>query len=288
MAVHQQSVTRGHPRRGCDRAVPGNPPLHPEHPGRCRHIEVTRCHRQQVPVAHVDLVQPPPVVVVAAHQQARCRSAAGIPARLAETLAAIAAQHQNLRAQLAVTKPVNVQAGGVPSHVGVVPRDPGQHRAVGRHPRRHHEVGSRPQQLDPKRAVGSHGHQLVGGLAASVVALPHADAPTTVGCYPPVGISPGPGLGRLGGERHRIEAGAVEAPQPLISELDVVERPVVGPPGPAAVLVDRGAHIGALRRELLRPACAQIASHDRGATALVGTALGPPQQPGLHGVGNDF
>ena len=80
----------------------------------------------------------------------------------------------------------------------------------------------------------------------------------------------------------------IDSPEPLVGELDVDERPVVGPPGSAAVLVDPGADVGARRRDLFSLPAPQIATHHRGAPAFVGPALGPPQEPGLHRIGNDL
>ena len=218
--VASRAADRGHhPGRA------RRPALYSQHPGRAAgHVALGGDHPGQGPGGQIDLVEVPPFVVVAAHQQA-----VPPPAGLDQAPVSALPHHRYLRPQGSVTQFVHMQPGGVPGHMGVVPANPGQPVAGGRGPGGHHEVGPGPQHLRPLgsvgghrhqlvdrlrvsrprhvRVVGGHRHQFVGGLGA--VALPHAYAPAPVGGHPPVGVAPGPGLGRRRGEHHLLGAGAV-------------------------------------------------------------------------------
>ena len=109
---------------GCDR-----PALHAEHPARCRNLERTSDHRGEPGVGR-HRTEIPPLVPIAAGVERAVRTPAGFDPGFSTVT-----ELELDVAEGAVGERRNEQAGGIPRHVRMVPRDPDEAGAVGRQPR---------------------------------------------------------------------------------------------------------------------------------------------------------
>ena len=109
---------------GCDR-----PALHTEHPARCRNLERAGDHRGEPGIGR-QRTEIPPLVPIAAGVE----RAVGTPAGFDPGFGTIAKLELDV-AEGAVGEGCDEQAGGIPRHVRMVPRDPDEAGAVGRQPR---------------------------------------------------------------------------------------------------------------------------------------------------------
>ena len=195
----------------------------------------------------------------------------GLPARFGDRLAGPARDH----GLLAVGQDADHELGRVPRHRRVVPAHPGQQRAVRAEPGRRDEVRPRDQHFRLARRPGVEADDLVDDLDGrrAVVAFPHADDRAAVGGEVAVGEAVGAQGRGLRGERLRLAA-LFEPVEPLVGPVREPDDAVADPPRRAAVLVDGGARVEALRQQVdAHPVGAP--PHELGAPALAGPPLRP-------------
>ena len=212
-------------------------------------------------------VEVPPVAAVG-HEPQR---AVGAPPRLQHRLVGAARDHE----LLAAAEVADDQLGGVPRHRRVVPPQPRQRAAVRGQARRGDEVRAADQHLRLAGRVRVEPDDLVHDLGGRrpVVALAHADDRRAVGGEVAVGEAVGARARGLGGERHGV--GAVREPvEALVGPVGEPDDAVARPPAAPAVLVDGGARVPALGKQVGASAVG-AAAHELGAPALRGPALGP-------------
>ena len=283
---------RGHPRERRvqlgDRAVgiaPGEPVVPAAQAG--EHDRPVGQHRvarrRELPVRHPDLgvhahdgcdvgagrvaVEIPPVAAVG-HEPQR---AVGAPPRLQHRLVGAARDHE----LLAAGEVAHHELGGVPRHRRVVPPQPRQRAAVRGQARCGDEVRVADQHLRLAGRVRVEPDDLVHDLGGRrpVVALAHADDRRAVGGEVAVGEAVGARARGLGGERHGV--GAVREPvEALVGPVGEPDDAAAGPPAAPAVLVDGGARVPALGKQVGASAVG-AAAHELGAPAFRGPALGP-------------
>jgi len=237
-----------------------------------RAAELARHRRHRGDLAVAPAVQVPPAVRVVDEVQA----AVVVPLRLGDRAAGPAGDDAG-RPDAVLAQLGQVQRTAVPGHVGMVPGHPGQPAAVRAGPRIGDEVAAGDQDLAGGIPVRVQGHRddlvaflAVGGERGPGMVLAHADQARTPRVRHAVG-EPVAGAGQR--PRRRAGRGQVQA---LVREVAVDQARVGGQVGGAAVLVDTGAHVGAVRAELVDAAVGS-AHHQHLAAALVGPALAPPQ-----------
>ena len=171
----------------------------------------------------------------------------------------------------ALFEAADAQFGAIPRHVGVVPGHPREMPAARRQGGLSEEVGIRGQFDELPHPIGADLDDRAAYVGRLALVLTDAQQPPSLPAEAAIG---GP-LGRRR-ERPGLAAGG-QFPHALVGLLDEVERAVGGGrPRAAAVLVHARARVPGRWEHRLDRAVAG-APLDRGAPALFGNALAPPQ-----------